>query len=266
MTIRHIKLSKTSALHYGKLFFRSALLIAALIDYIYSRLNNLTERFPWVLSLIWIVFVVEMTLRFFPSKLESKGCQKQFVKNHTPTHSKIITEEHQWWRTAIVVFSWLLLNAGIAVLYFTGVIDRGIMILISLLYSVCDMICILFFCPFQSWMLKNKCCGSCRIYNWDYAMMFTPFVFIGGFYAWSLLGLSLGLLIRWEITYRRHTERFYPSTNVYLSCANCKEKLCTHKTQLRDLWRREATRLDKLKKKILEGKEGRTEDSTKVEK
>jgi hypothetical protein len=82
-------------------------------------------------------------------------------------------------------------------------------------------------------------------------MMFTPFVFIGGFFGWSLFGISLLLLIRWEITYRLYPERFYPSTNACLSCANCKEKLCTHKKQLKHFWRSEKRRLMKIRDKLL---------------
>ena len=40
------------------------------------------------------------------------------------------------------------------------------------------------------------------------------------------------ILIRWEITYKRHPERFSSSTNANLNCSNCKEKLCKHKKQL----------------------------------
>ena len=87
--------------------------------------------------------------------------------------------------------------------------------------------------PFQTWFMKNRCCTTCRIYNWDFAMMFTPLVFIPSLYTYSLLGFALALLIRWEVTYRLHPERFSPATNRYLSCANCKEKLCSHKKQLR---------------------------------
>jgi hypothetical protein len=97
------------------------------------------------------------------------------------------------------------------------------------------MICILFFCPFQTWFLKNKCCSTCRIYNWDYAMMFTPLFFVRRAYAWSLLALSVLLLVRWEITFYRHPERFSENTNEYLECRNCTEKLCSHKTQLQKL-------------------------------
>ena len=94
------------------------------------------------------------------------------------------------------------------------------------------MICILFFCPFQSWLMKNKCCVTCRIYNWDYAMMFTPLFFVKNGFTWSLLALSVALLIRWELTFYRHPERFSENTNAYLKCKNCTEKLCAHKTQL----------------------------------
>ena len=117
------------------------------------------------------------------------------------------------------------------------ILDDGIMLLLCSAYSVCDMICILFFCPFQSWFLKNKCCCTCRIYNWDYAMMFTPLFFVRRAYAWSLLLLSVLLLIRWEITFYRHPERFSEKTNRYLDCSNCSEKLCRHKKQLRTLWK-----------------------------
>ena len=119
----------------------------------------------------------------------------------------------------------------------TGIFDDGIMLLLSCAYSVCDMICILFFCPFQTWFLKNKCCSTCRIYNWDYAMMFTPLFFVMKPYTWGLLALSVALLIRWEITFYLHPERFSEQTNDYLRCQNCTEKLCGHKKHLQRLWK-----------------------------
>ena len=38
------------------------------------------------------------------------------------------------------------------------------------------------------------------------------------------------LVLKWEITYRLHPERFSTQTNESLSCAMCQEKLCQHKT------------------------------------
>ena len=150
----------------------------------------------------------------------------------------------------LVSLIWIAFNALFGALHMSGILDDGIMILLCLAYSVCDMICILFFCPFQSWFLKNKCCCTCRIYNWDYAMMFTPLFFVRKSYTWSLLALSVALLARWEITFYRYPERFSEATNGYLGCRNCSEKLCTHKNQLKRLWTQIAAFTDQRLRKL----------------
>lgn len=231
-------LSKTSVLHLVKLIGRSLMLAVALFFYIFNKITGdydmLSGEYvtiPWFLGAIWIIYVVEMALRFFPSRLESPGCQKQFKRNYVPTSAKKPILQ-SWRRTLSVALAWLALNGVIGVLYFTHVIDAGILILISLTYSVCDMICILFFCPFQAWFMRNRCCTDCRIYNWDFAMMFTPLLFIPRWYTWSLLGLSLVLLFFWELSLRLHPERFSETTNAGIACKNCTEKLCKHKRHL----------------------------------
>ncbi len=229
-------------LHYVRLIYRSVLfvlLLAAYIDYRIRSGNELTsllESRPVILTVTWAVFVFEMILRFFPSRFESPGCQKQFKRNYIKSgDTQIEIQDNN--AVVLVALVWLVFNGIIGALYMLGILDDGILILLSSAYSVCDLICILFFCPFQTWLMKNKCCGTCRIYNWDYAMMFTPLFFIRSNYSWSLLALSVALLIRWEITFYRHPERFSERTNEYLRCANCREKLCTHKKQLRSFWK-----------------------------
>jgi hypothetical protein len=187
---------------------------------------------PFVYGAVAIIFLIEMALRFFPSSMESMGCQKQFARNYKPTGESEATRSSRG-STVTVLVSWLLLNGAIGALYLTDIIDEGIMLIIALFYSVCDMICILYFCPFQTWFMKNKCCGTCRIYNWDYAMMFTPLAFVIHPVTLTLFGVSMALLLYWEICLRLHPERFSERTNDCLSCKNCKEKLCHHKTQLR---------------------------------
>ena len=231
MTKTKKKLSKIYALHYFKLVARSALFILCLIFYILGRAEVLTEK-GILPAIVWVFFFMGMLLRFFPSRLESAGCQKQFARNYEPVTGASVEEANSWKKTATVLLSWILLNAVIGVLYFVGIFDRGILILIALFYSICDIICILFFCPFQTWFMKNRCCTTCRIYNWDFAMMFTPLIFIPHWYTYSLLGAALLLLLIWEITYRIHPERFSPSTNKCLDCSRCEEKLCSHKKQL----------------------------------
>ena len=243
MKKRKRKISLISGFHYAKLLYRSLLLILAAIMYIISNKHNTNESFKgyekecWLLGIIWIVYTIEMACRFFPSKLESMGCQKQFKRNFEPT-GEDKPQLQSWKKTFTVVLAWLALNGILGILYFTDVIDEGFLVLTSLFYGVCDMICILFFCPFQTWIMKNRCCNDCRIYNWDFAMMFTPFVFIPNGYTWSLLALSLALLLRWEIALKIHPERFSEKTNACISCKNCEEKLCHHKTQLRALMKK----------------------------
>ena len=179
-----------------------------------------------------------MLLRFFPSRLESMGCQKQFKSNYIEIENPEKIPDTKLSTFLVVVF-WVLLNGIIALLYYLGIADNGVMLLIALFYSVCDVICILFFCPFQTLIMKNKCCATCRIYNWDYAMMFTPLLFVNNVYALSLSGLSVILLVKWEYVFFKHPERFFTQTNKNLSCANCSEKLCQHKTQLRHFLKKE---------------------------
>ena len=249
------KISDISHLHYIKLICRSILFITALIIYIVNKIRKAEGLFlgiedkPIILSIIWVIFVVEMILRFFPSELESMGCQKQFNRNFIPTEDKI-PEKTSWVRTFISAASWLLLNGVIGLLYFLGVYDAGVLVLVALAFSVCDMICILFFCPFQTWILKNKCCTTCRIYNWDYAMMFTPLVFIWNSFALTLVALSVVLLIKWEAVYKLHPERYTENTNACLSCKNCKEKLCQHKRQLQSFLKKQREALKKNTEKI----------------
>ena len=250
------RLSKISALHYGKLVLRSLMFCAVLIVYIVGRVRGeerplaFLSRPSWLHLAILIFFAGEMLLRFFPSRLESMGCQKQFARNYRPTEAAdaLAVEGGRFrlgtWRSTLsVLAAWLGLNGAIAALYYTGVIDAGILILISLFYSVSDMICILFFCPFQTWFMKNKCCGSCRIYNWDYAMMFTPLALIPNIVTLSLFAMSLVLLLFWEIAVYRHPERFSPATNCSLHCAGCREKLCHHKRQLRSFLKKNSERI-----------------------
>ena len=236
------KLSVVSTWHYVRLIYRSALFILLLISYIRFRffseasIIESVEKMPTIIVVTWAVFVVEMVFRFFPSKYESPGCQKQFAKNYIKSGStEIVIHDNN--ATMLVALIWVVFNGFFGALYMAGILDDGIMILLCSAYSICDIICILFFCPFQTWFMKNKCCSSCRIYNWDYAMMFTPLFFVRKTYTWSLLILSVALLVRWEITFYLHPERFSEMTNDYLQCKNCTEKLCVHKKQLNSLWK-----------------------------
>ena len=247
---KKIRLSVISKLNYIRLFYRGALLLSLVVYYILSRIFYIPffDYSNWVtlvvVGFITLSFVGEMIERFIPSKTSSMGSQKQHYRNYRPSGED--KPELQSWKVTLLVFlSWVGFNAIFGVLYFTHIIDQGLLMILSLMYSVSDMICILYFCPFQTWMMHNRCCTTCRIYNWDFAMMFTPLIFIvvtkdeNGYFinpfAIVLVLTALALLLKWEFTYHLHKERFSDKTNLSLRCENCQERLCSHKKQLQRL-------------------------------
>ena len=235
------KLSAVMVMHYVSLLWRGTLFLVLFFFWIMSLMGGgqqimyQFQQHQGILTVLWILFALEMIFRLVPSKIRSPGCQKQFAANYQKTGNTdiIIPDNHG---TVLALFVWILLNGGFGALYLLGIVSADFMLLLCSAYSVCDMICILFFCPFQTWFFKNRCCVTCRIYNWDFAMIFTPLFFVPGWYTWSLLGFAIIVLTRWEITFFLHPERFSENTNAYLSCANCTEKLCRHKKQLRSFW------------------------------
>ena len=114
------KLTLICAVHYMKLCYRSLLLVVTLVMYVLSRIRHSEELFGgyednrWVLGTIWLVFAVEMACRFFPSRLESTGCGKQFRRNYRPT-GQTVPKLQSWKRTLAVVAAWTGLNGIIGI-------------------------------------------------------------------------------------------------------------------------------------------------------
>lgn len=185
-----------------------------------------------IIHFIWLIFVVEMLQKFFPNKFTSVGCSKQFKTAYRPTERELtkveISELVRGENIAAkrIFLAWFGTNAVVGLLYYTKVFQESDLVLLSLFYFVCDYICVLFFCPFQYFFMKNRCCITCRIFNWDSIMFLTPLMFIPSFFSVSLIAIALFILIRWEVTYQRYPERFLEQGNANLKCRQCQEKLC----------------------------------------
>ena len=129
-----------------------------------------------------------------------------------------------------VLILWTLLIIGIGVLYYNKIINEIWLFVISVFFYVCDLICVLIWCPFRL-LMKNKCCTTCRIFNWDHLMMFSPLIFMGGFYSISLVVMAFLAWLVWELCVLIYPERFSEMTNVALRCSKCTDKLCTQYCQ-----------------------------------
>jgi len=197
---------------------------------------NFFDRFN-ILHLLWFVWVCDMILQIIPIKNKvALGSQKLFKNRFKGIREKINYEALKKYvvsttKAAYKVFIiWTLLIIGIGVLYYFRVIDKTILFMISVFFYVCDLICVLVWCPFRL-IMRNKCCTTCRIFNWDHLMMFSPLVFVGGFFSISLVVMAFLAWLVWELCLLIFPERFWEKTNVALRCSNCTDKLCTQYCQ-----------------------------------
>ena len=185
------------------------------------------------LHLLWAIWVVDMFLQIVPIKNKVPvGSQKLFANHFRPIRDKI---NHEALRSYIVATTkaaykvfilWCLLIVGIGLLYYWGIIDKIALFMISVLFYVCDLICVLIWCPFRL-IMKNRCCTTCRIFNWDHLMMFSPLIFTNGFFTVSLVMMSVIAWLVWELCVMMYPERFWDHSNAALQCAECTDKLCT---------------------------------------
>ncbi|MBR3610630.1 MAG: hypothetical protein IKL57_04075 [Oscillospiraceae bacterium] len=233
--------SKFRKIYEGKFLFRCFVLIAtaALLIAVPEQFEvmhgwNFFKEFS-LFHILWAIWIYDMLLQLFPSrKYLPLGSSKFSLKDFIPHEIKNIRNLENLLAyikkcnkdTIKIGIVWFLLTAAIGAVYFTGLIDSKILLLLSVAFYVCDLICVLFWCPFRVWFMKNRCCTTCRIFNWDHMMMFSPIVFVPGFFTWSLCAGALIVLAVWEVSFALHPERFYEGTNEALRCSNCTDRLC----------------------------------------
>ena len=198
--------------------------------------NNFFKEFD-ILHLLWGVWVCDMIYQILPIKNKvALGSQKLFANRFKPILEKINYEALKNYvvtttKAAYKVFIiWAVVNIVLGILYYTNVINKIWLFMISVFFYVCDLICVLVWCPFIL-LMKNKCCTTCRIFNWDHLMMFTPLIFVGGFYSTSLVIMSILAWLVWELCVMMYPERFSEMTNAALKCSECTDKLCTQYCQ-----------------------------------
>ena len=132
------------------------------------------------LHLLWGLWMLDMLYQIVPVRQKiALGSQKLFRHRFRPIRDRI---SHASLRRYIVsttksaykvMLLWVALGACIGLFYFSGLLTRKDLFMITVIFYVCDLVCVLIWCPFRL-MMKNRCCTTCRIFNWDHLMMFTP--------------------------------------------------------------------------------------------
>ena len=232
-------MSETRKRYIWRLVCRCAILVvcaAATVTHpqIFSVLEGMNFfRSLSPLHLLWLVWVADMLLQIVPIKNKVPlGSQKLFANRFRPIREKINHEALRRYvisttQAAYKVFLlWCLLITVIGALYSRELFGKTGLFMISVFFYVCDLICVLIWCPFRL-MMRTRCCTTCRIFNWDHLMMFSPLIYMGGFYAVSLVLLSLAAWLVWELCVMLYPERFWEHSNTALKCSECTDKLCT---------------------------------------
>ncbi len=236
-------MSRIRKIYFIKLVLRIIVLIASIVLYFaapsqFDIVNgwNFFKKFS-IFHILWLVWIFDMVTQLMPVKNIALGSQKFFKEKFRPALHKLL----DWDKLKEYMVStnkaagkvmalWATLIAALGVLKHFKIIQNKHLFLISIAFYVCDLICVLIWCPFRL-MLGNKCCTTCRIFNWDHLMMFTPMIFVGSFFSLSLVAMSLIDFIIWEVYIYLHPERFWEHSNMALKCSECTDKLCTQYCQ-----------------------------------
>ena len=231
-----------------KLAFRVTVVVSMFVLY-FTRRDLITKYMEQafykgitLVHVIWLVFMSVMLLHLLSqTSLVDKltmAIRKSRAKEYVPVkgYDRLDLLEYvqnmnlKAWQVMLV---WLCLNSVIGLLYVLNIFHNEELLMCTVTFYLCDYICILFFCPFQTFIMHDKCCVNCRIYDWGHFMMFTPMLFIKNFYSWSLFFMSCIVLIHWELIYAKHPERFWEGSNKTLQCNSCKDKTCQIKNLLK---------------------------------
>ena len=222
--------------YYFRLLGRVAIFLFVFLMYLFKRewfYNLIFNPFIWKISIfhiLWAIFMFIMIIHIFPNRLitmaQRKSKQIHFEKKKYDRLELLEYVQDMNRKAWKVLLSWLIIDGVFGALYLAGVIGEVDLWMLVVFYFACDMICIMVYCPFQTHIMHNKCCVNCRIFDWGHFMMFSPTIFMKGFFSWSLFFTACAVLIKWEFTYSSHPERFWSGSNATLDCSKCKDKLC----------------------------------------
>jgi hypothetical protein len=219
-----------------KLILRGTILLASLGFAIFdprllTALFTCPILFVRVYHVLWLAIVLVMVKRMIPQmnpKISSgKIFERHFRGSGSETQSKRSKLEAYKKKMdagalrAAIYWSLVIVATGILSRY--GILSSMALFIVVLFFIFMDQFCVTVWCPFK-WIVENKCCHSCRINNWGYFMAFSPLIFVPSFWTYSILFLSIVIIVQWEYLCYRYPERIYEAYNANLMCRNCRSR------------------------------------------
>lgn len=230
------RISKVTQRYLLDFLFR--LTVFLLIGWVYLTrpdwLDFTAGCLSWPLVLLWAAVLASMLAQLNVNSGLTTGCLKQYPSRFDPVPEFDRQELRQAVRrqncgAVKVAAVWLAVNFCFGLCYYLEAVKMAFLVLLCALYYLCDLVCVLFFCPFQQFLMHNRCCVNCRIFAWGSWMMAAPLMYIPHWYSWTLSGTALVVLAVWEVRFHRYPERFWYGSNRNLQCGSCREQLCRYK-------------------------------------
>ena len=225
---------KKNGLH--DLYVKGGILIISLVLAIYNP-QILVKTFTYgfgllkVYHVLWFLTVLILLKRLIPALNHKINLGKIYGRNYVSAGEDSDKKRQRLSeytkkinfgaiRTAIY---WTMLVLTIGFWRLSGLLDSKWLIVIVIFFIFMDRFCAVIWCPFKA-IIQNKCCNTCRINNWGYLMAFSPLIFIPSFWTYSIIFLSVVIIVQWEYLYHKYPERFYELYNAKLMCKNCANK------------------------------------------
>ena len=232
-----LKISTVTRRYLWDFLFRMVVTVSVAVTWIFRRvwLDFTTKGVHTiVLVVLWVGVILSMLAQLNPKTGLTVGCHKQYPSRYEEISGysvqalqRAVKERDEGALKVAVV--WGGVNVGFGILYHLGILDVPTLVLFCALCFLGDLVCVLFFCPFQTFLMKNRCCVNCRIFAWGSWMMAAPLMCVPHWYAQTLFWTGILVLVVWEARYRRYPERFWEGSNSSLNCASCPEHLCRYK-------------------------------------
>ena len=190
---------------------------------------------PYLYPLFFIYFMVDsfsVMLPMWNDAIYSGKMQKRLYKPVIDySKEKLRDQVSKSNKIALIIFVFYslgILLVGLSYIHFDW-FGKNLLYLVFFFLNLADYFCIMLWCPFRSLFLKNSCCNTCRISNWDRIMKFSILIFIPNIYTITIFILGVLIFLYWEYHHLVHPERFYRISNQTLWCNNCDKVTCGKK-------------------------------------
>lgn len=205
------------------------LTLALFIFFLEDFLISVKQEIYIILFIYFLLDSLEVILPFINKEIySSKMTKRMFVEIENYDEKKLNIEVRKNNRRALLVFVLYVfgvLIVGLSYLHFDWFTEIYLY-LVFLTINVGDYFCLIVWCPFRSIFLKNTCCNTCRISNWDRWMKVSILLFIPNIFTISINIVAFSIFIYWEYNHFKYPERFYRRSNKTLLCSNCDTHSC----------------------------------------